>query len=212
MIFGSLIKKKDKVITLPETASLEEALSVLEDTGYRCVPVLDETGEIFRGNIYRMHLYRHKSRGGDMSLPVTELLKNATKFVSIKSQFFAVFFTMRDLPYIAVLDEDHKFYGIITHNAMLEMLAEGWNVNHGSYVLTVCVPDHRGSLLTASKAITHYCQIVNVLSLDPEHSDIKRILFTLPTDVDQKKLNKIVKRLTRAGFEVTEIQDLRTRF
>ena len=208
MIFSSLIKTKEKLTTLPETATLEEALAVLEDTGFRCVPVLDQTGRIFRGNIYKMHLYRHKSRNGDMSLPVTALLKNATKFVSINAAFFSVFFAMRDLPYIAVLNNDNQFYGILTHNSMLRMLAAGWNVNNGSYVLTVTTPDERGSLMTASKEITRYCQIVNVLSFDPEHSALKQVLFTLPADVDHDKMVKIVRRLKKKGFEVPEIEDL----
>lgn len=212
MIFSSLIKTKDKLTTLPETATLAEALTLLEDTGFRCVPVLDQTGRIFRGNIYKMHLYRHKSRNGDMSLPVTSLLKNATKFVSIKSAFFSVFFAMRDLPYIAVLNEDNQFYGILTHNSMLRMLAEGWNVNNGSYVLTVTTPDERGSLMTASKEITRYCQIVNVLSFDPEHSAVKQVLFTLPADVDHDKMVKIVHRLKKKGFAVPEIEDLKHQY
>lgn len=209
MIFSSLIKSKDKLTTLPETATLEEALSVLEDTGFRCVPVLDKSGRIFRGNIYKMHLYRHKSRNGDMSLPVTSLLKNATKFVSINSAFFSVFFAMRDLPYIAILNEDNQFYGILTHNSMLRMLAEGWNVNNGSYVLTVTTPDERGSLMSATKEITRYCQIVNVLSFDPEHTSLKQVLFTLPADVDHDKMVKVVRRLQKKGFKVSEIEDLK---
>lgn len=212
MIFSSLIKTKDKLTTLPETATLEEALSVLEDTGFRCVPVLDKSGRIFRGNIYKMHLYRHKSRNGDMSLPVTSLLKNATKFVSINSAFFSVFFAMRDLPYIAILNEENQFYGILTHNSMLRMLAEGWNVNNGSYVLTVTTPDERGSLMTATKEITRYCQIVNVLSFDPEHTSLKQVLFTLPADVDHDKMVKVVRRLQKKGFQVSEIEDLKKPF
>ena len=212
MIFSSLIKTKEKLTTLPETATLEEALAVLEDTGFRCVPVLDQTGRIFRGNIYKMHLYRHKSRNGDMSLPVTALLKNATKFVSINAAFFSVFFAMRDLPYIAVLNNDNQFYGILTHNSMLRMLAAGWNVNNGSYVLTVTTPDERGSLMTASKEITRYCQIVNVLSFDPEHLALKQVLFTLPADVDHDKMVKIVRRLKKKGFEVPEIEDLKHQY
>lgn len=212
MIFSSLIKTKDELTTLPETATLEEALRVLEETGFRCVPVLDKSGRIFRGNIYKMHLYRHKSRNGDMSLPVTTLLKNATKFVSIHSAFFSVFFAMRDLPYIAVLNDDNQFYGILTHNRMMRMLAEGWNVTNGSYVLTVTTPDERGSLMTASKEITRYCQIVNVLSFDPEHSAFKQVLFTLPADVDHDKMSKIVHRLKKKGFDVPEIEDLRHQY
>ena len=43
MIFSSLIKKKADLTTLPETATLQEALTVLENTGYRCVPILDKS-------------------------------------------------------------------------------------------------------------------------------------------------------------------------
>ena len=110
MIFNSLIKPKATLTTLPETATLNEALTILEDTGYRCVPVLDKSGKIFRGNIYKMHLYRHKARNGDMHLPVTALLKNATKFISINAAFFSIFFAIRDLPYIAVLDNNNQLF------------------------------------------------------------------------------------------------------
>lgn len=210
MIFNSLIKTKDQLTTLPEDATLAEALTVLENTGFRCVPVLDKAGTIFRGNIYKMHIYRHKSRHGDMDLPVTSLLKNSTKFISIKAAFFNVFFTIRDLPYIAVLDEDNHFYGILTHSRVLRMLAEAWNINAGSYVLTVTVPDERGALVTAAKEITHFTDIANVISLnlDPTQTHNKQILFTLPASADQALVDKIVKRLNRKGFEVPEIEDL----
>ena len=208
MIFDSLIKPKERLTTLPEDATLEEALTTLEETGYRCVPVLDPTGTIFRGNIYKMHIYRHKSRGGDMSLPVTSLLKNATKFISINSAFYNVFFTIRDLPYIAVLDEHNHFYGILTHNSLLHLLAEAWNVNTGSYVLNITTPDERGALLTVTKEVTRFCQIANVISLDPDEQPGKQVLITLPSDVDEKTVHKIVKRLKKRGFDVPEIEDL----
>ena len=58
-----------------------------------------------------MHIYRHKANGGDMSLPVTYLLKkNATKFIYVNTSFFQrYFFTIKELPYIAVLDENNYF-------------------------------------------------------------------------------------------------------
>ena len=95
MLLKTLIKPKKELTTVKEDCTLEEALHVLEDSGYRCVPILDESGKIFRGNIYKMHIYRHKSRGGDMNLPVTYLLKNATKFVSINSLHHSVFLSLR---------------------------------------------------------------------------------------------------------------------
>ena len=77
MLIKSLVLPKERLTTIVESVTLEEALQLLEESGYRCVPVLDASGKIFRGNIYKMHIYRHKSQGGDMQLPVTSLLKNS---------------------------------------------------------------------------------------------------------------------------------------
>ena len=55
MLIKSLVYKKDYLTTVNEKATLAEALKILEDSGFRCVPILDDTGTIFRGNIYKMH-------------------------------------------------------------------------------------------------------------------------------------------------------------
>ncbi|WP_308610431.1 cyclic di-AMP binding protein CbpA, partial [uncultured Granulicatella sp.] len=136
MLLKSLVVPKKNLTVVKESCTLEEAITILEESGYRCVPVLDETETFFRGNIYKMHIYRHKANGGDMSLPVTHLIKNSTKFISVDSSFFKVFFTIKELPYIAVLDKQQRFYGILTHSSLLGMLQESWNVKNGSYVLT----------------------------------------------------------------------------
>ncbi|HIW89231.1 MAG TPA: CBS domain-containing protein [Candidatus Ligilactobacillus excrementipullorum] len=209
MLLKTLIKPKNELTTVQEDFTLEQALAVLEDSGYRCVPILDKTGKIFRGNIYKMHIYRHKSRGGDMSLPVTHLLKNASKFISLDSAFFNIFFTIRDLPYITVLDEKNNFYGILTHNRLLEMLSQSWNVNIGSYVLTVVSGDERGDLADMAKIITKYTSISGCITLDVQAGElVHRTMFTLPADVSHDKLKKIVANLERKNFKVPEIEDL----
>lgn len=210
MLMKDLIKPKAELTTVREDATLEEALTVLETSGFRCVPILDATGNIYRGNIYKMHIYRHKSRGGDMQLPVTHLLKNATKFVTLNSQFFTVFFAIRDLPYITVLDENNRFYGVLTHNRLLKMLSQSWNVDIGSYVLTVTSPDERGDLVSIAKIITKYTAIASCMTLDIRtDGEPRRTMFTLPADVTPTKLNKIVANLKRKQFDVPEIENLR---
>ncbi|PAK87628.1 cyclic di-AMP binding protein CbpA [Lentilactobacillus parakefiri] len=209
MLLKTLVKPKERLVTVKEDATLEEALQTLEDSGYRCVPILDETGKIFRGNIYKMHIYRHKSRGGDMSLPVTTLLKNATKFINVNSAFFQVFFSIKDLPYIAVLDERNNFYGILTHTRLLDMLSQSWNVNIGSYVLTVVANGERGDLEEIAKIITKYTSIASVISLDAQEGElVHRIMFTLPAEVDQDRLNRIIAALERKEFRVPEVENL----
>ncbi|MCH4057643.1 cyclic di-AMP binding protein CbpA [Lapidilactobacillus gannanensis] len=211
MLIKSLVLKKDKLTTVKENATLAEALKILEDSGYRCVPILDESGRIFRGNIYKMHIYRHKSQGGDMSLPVTFLLKNATKTIDLDSPFFKVFFNIKDLPYIAVLDENHNFYGILTHAKLLGMLSEAWNLDIGSYVLTIMSTGQQGDLLEMSKIISKYSSIAGILTLDAKKGTfVRRTLITLPAGLKRKTLADIVERLERKEYRVVEIDDLQS--
>lgn len=211
MLVKSLVLKKDKLTTVKETVTLEEALKVLEDSGYRCVPILDESGQIFRGNIYKMHIYRHKSRGGDMSLPVTTLMKNATKTISVDSPFFKVFFNIKDLPYIAVLDENNLFYGILTHSRLLSMLSDAWNLDISSYVLTVSSSGDRGDLEKMSKIFAKYVSVAACMTLDAKSNEIvRRTLFTLPSGTDINTLKEIIKRLEKKSFIVSEIDDLKS--
>lgn len=211
MLVKSLVLKKDKLTTVKETVTLEEALKVLEDSGYRCVPILDESGQIFRGNIYKMHIYRHKSRGGDMNLPVTTLMKNATKTISVDSPFFKVFFNIKDLPYIAVLDENNLFYGILTHSRLLSMLSDAWNLDISSYVLTVSSSGDRGDLERMSKIFAKYVSVAACMTLDAKSNEVvRRTLFTLPSGTDIETLKEIIKRLEKKSFVVSEIDDLKS--
>jgi len=211
MLVKSLVLKKEKLTTVKETVTLEQALKILEDSGYRCVPILDESGQIFRGNIYKMHIYRHKSRGGDMSLPVTTLMKNATKTISVDSPFFKVFFNIKDLPYIAVLDENNLFYGILTHSRLLSMLSDSWNLDISSYVLTVSSSGDRGDLEKMSKIFAKYVSVAACMTLDAKSDEVvRRTLFTLPSGTDIETLKEIIKRLEKKSFIVSEIDDLKS--
>lgn len=208
MLIESLVMKKERLTTVKEDVTLEQALKILEESGFRCIPILDMTGQIFRGNIYKMHIYRHKSNGGDMSLPVTSLLKNATKAIYLDSPFFKVFFNIKDLPYIAVLDEKNIFFGILTHSNLLEMLSNAWNVNLSSYVLTVTSNNKQGDLALMAKIIAKYASMSSCMTLDAKEEDKRRTLFTLPPNTSKEILNKIITKLNRKGFNVIEVDDL----
>ena len=210
MLIRSLAIPKRDLTVVKESATLQEAIDILEESGYRCVPILDETGTLFRGNIYKMHIYRHKANGGDMSLPVTHLLKNATKFISIDSSFFKIFFTIKELPYIAVLNKDNTFFGILTHSSLLNMLAQSWSVDAGSYVLTIVVPSRKGDLFQITKIINKTTSIANVITLDVSRDDVlRRVLITLPTDTTKVELETVITGLEKQAFKVVSFEDLR---
>lgn len=209
MLIKELALAKTRVRTVPETVTLEEALELLEEFGYRCVPIVDESGTIYRGNIYRMHLYKHKSEGKDMTLPVTHLLKNATKYVHTYSSFYSIFFMIKDLPYITVLDENNHFYGILTHSALINLLEQSWKLDTGSFVLTIATSGEKGDLANVAKAVNRYSSIISTITLDGETDSIRRMIMTLEPDTTQEDVDNISKLLDRRGYRVMQVENLR---
>lgn len=214
MLIKQLSLPKRVVSTISEDTTLQEAIDLLEESGFRCVPILDESGKIYRGNIYKMHIYRHQSRGGDMSLPVTHLLKNATKYVHINDSFFNIFFMIKDLPYITVLDEDNHFYGILTHSSLIDMLQQSWSIDRGSYVLTIATPGEKGDFSTVAKIINRFSSIMSIISLDvnkeSEFSKVRRLVITLEPGITKKSIEDLRTRLDKKGYSVLQIEDLHT--
>lgn len=209
MLIQSVCIPKRNLTTITENCSLESALQILEDSGYRCIPILDESSTLFRGNIYKMHIYRHKANGGDMQLPVTHLLKNANKFIYLRSSFFKIFFTIKELPYIAVLNERNEFYGILTHSKLLNILSQSWNVEEGRFVLTIASTGKKGDLSTMTKIISKYSSIASCITLDIGKDEfIRRTLITLPANTTKLTCDEIVEHLERKDFTVFEVEDL----
>lgn len=159
-----------------------------------------------------MHIYRHKANGGDMTLPVTHLLKNATKFIYLDTSFFKVFFTIKELPYIAVLDSENHFYGILTHSTLLNMLSQSWSVEQGSYVLTIASTGKQGDLAAIAKIISKHSSIASCITLDIEKDEyIRRTLITLPANTEAKVCETIVNHLEKKNYKVVEIENLQTK-
>lgn len=209
MLLKDLCLPKAKITTVSDTITLQQALDTLEESGYRCIPVLADNGKKFCGNIYKMHIYRHIAQGGDTSLPVTTLIKNVTKHICIETSFYNVFFTIKELPYIAVLDKNDDFYGILPHSTMLGLLQESWNIDSGSYVLTVGLPEIKGSLHKLTKIVNKYTSISSIMSLDSKSKNfVRRVLITLPIEVDEKLKNTIVDALEENGHRVVSVEKL----
>ena len=209
MLIKSLCIPKKNLTTVNEDVTLQEAIDILEESGYRCVPILDESGKIFRGNIYKMHIYRHKANGGDMSLPVTHLLKNATKYVHLDDSFFNIFFSIKELPYISVLDSDNHFYGILTHSSLLSMLQQSWSIDNGSFVLTIASAGQKGDLANISKIINKFASISSCITLDVEREDlIRRTIITLEPGVTEETVSQISTALDKKGFRIIEKENL----
>lgn len=209
MLLASAVIKKDSLTIINESQTLAEALEILETSDNRCAPILDDTNLLFRGNIYKMHLYRHKSQGGDMNLPVTYLLKNATKFIYENASTFNILFTLRDLPYIAVLDEHQTFIGILMHEKMLDFYWHELGIEDGHCLLTVETHGKPNDIATITKIVTKYSPLVNLFLLNSTtYPNRQEISMTFPKQTEKEVLEKIMNRLERKQFHTLKLSKI----
>src|SRR5699024_2273144 len=116
---------KKTVVTAKENDTMKHALKTLSESGYRCIPVLDETGKTYVGNIYKVHLLKYEREHDSSSLdqPLTELIANE-KNGKIKEDdpFFKVFLNIKELPFLAVVNDEDEFLGILTNGNVIQVL------------------------------------------------------------------------------------------
>lgn len=186
-----------------ENYTLEKAYNKLEDTKYRCVPVLSTDETKYVGNIYMVDilekLYKEELTLQDS---IQELIKNKNEFIFENCSFSAAFFTIKKLPYIAVLNEENEFQGILTHTKVIKMLEDSWGFKDGGKILTLVISEHRGSLQQTVKTINKHTDIEALLTLDQGNKMFRRVVVTLPKNLDDSVFNRIKNELEKNGDRI----------
>lgn len=203
--YNAIPKRDVKYCT--EEFTIQEALTMLEETGYRCIPVLDKEGQKFIGNIYKSRIYEYIIKNtGSTEEKVTHLVKDEDIFTYEQSSFFKIFFTISKYPYVAVLTEDGNFSGIVTHANVMALLEDSWGVKSGSYALTISTHEYQGALKKIVSIIRKYTNIQSLLTLDNESTFLRRVIVTLPKHTSEETFHEIVEKLQKEGFRVFDIE------
>lgn len=200
----ALVVAKDHIITINEELNCQQAIQLLESEGLRCAPVVDATGQIFRGNIYRYHLYQHKFRYPEIqldSLPVTHFIKNTTKIVRLSDSILRLMFVITDLPQIAVLNDQNTFVGVIYHKTIIQFLAQAWLSDSAKFVLEVTTRNQVGDLSKITKLISRYSDIITSMTFEEtKFGTANKIFYVLPKSLDTVVLNELERNLRRKNF------------
>lgn len=200
------IPKKNVTVCI-ENFTIQEALEVLEESGFRCIPVLDIEKKKFLGNIYKSRIYEYMVKNaGPITDSVTKLIRDEDIFTYENSSFFKIFFTIKKYPYVAVLKENGEFNGILTHANVMALLEDSWGIKTGSYALTISTHEYQGALKNIVSIIKKYCNIQSLLTLDNESTFLRRVIVTLPKNTTEKQFQEIVQKLEKEGFRVFDIE------
>lgn len=199
------VKKKD-VSYVKETDPIKDVLGQLNDNGYRCIPVLDEAGEKFVGNIYKIEVLEYKLKEGDMKAPVKALTEEADAFVHENSSFFEVFHSIKQLPYLAVVDTKGNFAGILPHSKVFELLEEAWGYRTGSCAITIALPDTDGILIRVLTAVKKVWPLHCVFSLDDDTTYLRRVVITLEKGAKQSTVDELEAAILKQGARIIDLE------
>lgn len=209
MLIPLLLHPKHSLPYVTPDVTIGQALDILEDFDIRCLPILDHTGTLYRGNIYKYHIYRHLAKGGSSKENVLTLLKNATKFVYDTDDFFTLFFKLSDLPHIAVLNDKHQFLGIVRHNDVMTMLSQSWCMEKIGFALTIELSESQTDLQQVIKIIKKCTTITGLLTFDKDNYLLKkRLVVTLPHTFTKDELTVLITKLEKKDFHVIEVENL----
>lgn len=201
--------KKSDVTTVNTSDSAQVALERLNTSGFRCIPVLSDNHTKFVGNVYKVTLLEYFVEHGNLDVSVGELAEDQNGFISEESSFYEVFYSIKTLPYLAVLDEKGHFSGIMTHAKVFELLEEAWGYKTGSCALTIALPDAEGILINVLKTIKKHATVHCIFSLDNDSSYLRRVIVTLEKPATANTVSDIEHDLSKVGARIidTEIFD-----
>lgn len=200
-----IVKKKD-VSYVKASDTISQVLGQLNDNGFRCIPILDDDSEKFVGNIYKVEVLEYKLKDGDMKQPIKSLALENDAFVHENSSFFEVFHSIKQLPYLAVVDTKGHFSGILPHSKVFELLEEAWGYRTGSCAVTIALPDTDGILIKVLTAVKKIWPLHCVFSLDDDTTYLRRVIITLTKGAKQATVNELEQAMVKQGARIIDIE------
>jgi hypothetical protein len=200
--YNYLDRKFVKYVT--EDFSIQQAKNFLQDTGFRCVPILDKTEKKFLGNVYEIDTFKYD---GSFEDSVINIAEDVDATVREDESFFRVFFSIKKYPYLAVVNAEGEFTGILPHSKVMEIFEDALGVHTKGHMLTIGVYDFDHTLKKLTSIISKYSPIQSLITL---HSDqfVRQIVITVPKEVQHSTLEKIHEELTKANFRIVHMDRL----
>lgn len=206
MIIKQRLLKKNDVVWCKESDSSAEVLDKLKTSGYRCIPILDDNGQKFIGNAYKVSILEHMLEHEKEEVAIVELARDLDGTIFEESSFFESFFSIKRLPYLAVLDDEQNFVGILTHSKVFELLEEAWGYKTGSCALTIALPDTEGILAKVLTLVKKKTSVHSVFTIDDDNWYLRRVIITLGKDENQSTIKEIEELLHKVGARLIDVE------
>jgi Mg2+/Co2+ transporter CorB len=197
------------VITIEPSANVKSLLKKLDESGFQHIPVVGD------GIYFGMVGYADVHKAFFESQTDKETFLAETKVESIavhrdatiheEGNIEDILKAIDRVPFLAVLDENNHFNGIVTKSALTEMIREGLGMHKPGIRLTVSMPEMKGYLEKFGAVVKEYSNIFGLLVLDDNTSfGYRRVTFKVSPDTDIDALTEDLKHIGVRVFHVAK--------
>lgn len=208
VIVQQLKIESHKVVTIEPTADLNELLQVLDKSGYQHIPVVADG--IFHGMVGYADV--HKAFFGaaidkDSFLKETKvdaIAINREAIIDEQGDVEQIFKKIDRMPFLAVLDEENRFNGIITRSVLFGLLRDALGMHKPGVRLTVSMPEMKGYLEKFANVVKNYSNIFGLIVLDDDTNfGYRRVSFKVAPEANIDELTEDLRGIGVRVFHVT---------
>lgn len=198
-----LNKEELTVVELEE--SIESTLKKMAQGGFLSLPVVSDgvlSGLVMKETIYRGYVEEgyDNFQGYITHKKVKDIYNNKVHIIHENEEIENASHLLGELriPFLAVLDFDNKFTGILTHSAIFEAFTEVLGINKGLRIV-VEMPDIPGELSKLTTLIKEEnINIKNIAMIESEIKNNVRVVVRIDTD----SLDDISNKIKNEGFQI----------
>jgi len=205
MFVNNLTLLEENLITVTPKETIGKALEIMNENNFLSIPVVEDTkfyGAISKEKIYAYYYDKCIEKKCLLSdFLVENVMRTDVPVIDPMQQIEEAvqFLETRRVAFVAVVNSDGKFKGIVTHNAIFHQFTELFGVNQGRR-LAVIAYDIQGQISKLTKVITeNKGDIISFVVIDPKSlTKVKEIILRLKTT----NFEGIVAKVKAAGFNV----------
>ncbi|MCB2293209.1 CBS domain-containing protein [Clostridium algoriphilum] len=205
MFVNNLMLLKEKLTTVTRKTTIGKALEIMEQNKFLSVPVVE--GSKFYGSISKEKIYTYYyEKSIDKNCLLTDFIVENVMRTNVpvinpmqQVEEAAHFLETRSVSFVAVVDSNGDFVGIVTHHAIFHQFTELFGADKGRR-LAVIAFDIQGQISKLAKIITeNKGDIISFVVIDPKSlTEVKEIIIRLKT----LNFDGIVAKVKAAGFKV----------
>lgn len=207
MLVKNIMIPLEKLTTVSIHNTVEETIKLIDNNKLLSLPVVE--GENFVGIISKKYIFEEffncdKDKERFLRLTIDQFMKTKIDAVNERDlvEVPARILTENNLQFIPVVDEKHKFSGIVTHKAIFKTFTKILGFGHTR--LEIITRDVKGRLAHLSEIISKQdANIISIAEIDVELMNLREIILR----VDTKNTKKLVQVLNEAGFKVNRVDE-----